>query len=87
MDILIPNLGDIDEVEVIEICAATGDEVDADDILLVIESDKASMDVPVGAAGTLTDISVSVGDKVAEGTKVATLNAANESGGGRALSG
>ncbi|OUU05070.1 MAG: hypothetical protein CBB90_03480, partial [Gammaproteobacteria bacterium TMED30] len=46
MDILIPSLGDIDEVEVIELCIAPGASVTEGDTLIVIESDKASMDVP-----------------------------------------
>ncbi|NOX49267.1 MAG: hypothetical protein GXP16_01865, partial [Gammaproteobacteria bacterium] len=46
MDILVPDLGDIEEVEVIELCVAVGDSVAVDDSLVVIESDKASMDVP-----------------------------------------
>ena len=74
-EITVPNLGDIDEVEVIEICVAVGDEVTAEDTLIVIESDKASMDVPAGVAGTVTSIAVELGDMVSEGTVIGAVNA------------
>ena len=79
MDVAIPNLGDIDEVEVIEICVAVGDEVAENDVLLVIESDKASMEIPAPAAGTVDAIQVSVGDQVKEGDVIVTLAAQEES--------
>ena len=74
MEVVIPNLGDIDEVEVIEICVSIGDEVAENDILIVIESDKASMEIPAPAAGTVDAINVSLGDQVKEGDLVAQLN-------------
>ena len=76
MQIKIPNLGDIDEVEVIEICVAVGDSVGANDTLIVIESDKASMDVPAEVAGTVTALHVALGDMVAEGSLIADVDAA-----------
>ena len=72
-EITVPNLGDIDEVEVIEICVSEGDEVSAEDTMIVIESDKASMDVPAGVAGTVQSIAVQLGDMVSEGTLIGTL--------------
>ena len=63
-EITVPNLGDIDEVEVIEICVSEGDEVSAEDTMIVIESDKASMDVPAGVAGTVQSIAVQLGDRL-----------------------
>lgn len=73
MEVTIPNLGDIDEVEVIEICVAVGDEVVENDILIVIESDKASMEIPAPAAGTVEAIQVAVGDQVQEGVVIASI--------------
>lgn len=73
MDISIPNLGDIDEVEVIELFVAVGDEVAEGDSLLVIESDKASMDVPATTGGTVSQVHVSVGDMVGEGHVIVSL--------------
>jgi pyruvate dehydrogenase E2 component (dihydrolipoamide acetyltransferase) len=80
-EIRIPDIGDIDEVEVIEICVAPGDEVGPNDALIVIESDKASMEVPAGVAGIVAVISVAVGDTVAEGHTIASIDA-GESGRG-----
>ncbi len=71
--VLVPNLGDIDEVEVIEICVQTGDVVAAGDTLIVIESDKASMDVPAELEGSVVAIEVSLGDRVGEGSLIAIL--------------
>ena len=75
MDITIPNLGDIDEVEVIEINVAVGDVVEVNDTLIVIESDKASMDVPSTHAGVIEALHVALGDNVAEGDRIVTVKA------------
>ncbi|NKC00986.1 MAG: dihydrolipoamide acetyltransferase [Pseudomonadales bacterium] len=72
-EVLVPNLGDIDEVEVIEICVQAGETVAAGDTLIVIESDKASMDVPAETAGTVVSIAVSLGDMVSEGSLITVL--------------
>ena len=74
MDILIPSLGDIEEVEVIELCVASGDVVAQDDTILVIESDKASMDIPAPSPGTITTIEVALGDMVSQGHLIARLD-------------
>ena len=73
MQITIPNLGDIDEVEVIELCVAVGDRVAVEDALVVIESDKASMEIPSPVAGVVASLEVSVGDMVQEGALVAEI--------------
>ena len=73
MDVLIPNLGDIDEVEVIEITVSPGDQVQENDGLIVIESDKASMEVPCPSDGVVEEILVTVGDMVGEGHLVAKI--------------
>jgi len=73
MDVLIPNLGDIDEVEVIEITVSPGDQLQKNDSLIVIESDKASMEVPCPSDGVVEEILVTVGDMVGEGHLVAKI--------------
>ena len=72
MNIVLPSLGDIDEVEVTEICVAVGDLVSAEDSI-IIESDKASMEVPAGHQGTVTELHVSVGIPLNEGAVIGTL--------------
>ena len=71
--IKVPDLGGADEVEVIEVCVAVGDVVAAEDSLLVLESDKASMDVPAPLAGKVLSIMVSEGDSIGEGTAIIEL--------------
>lgn len=71
--IKIPDMGGADGVEIIEICVAEGDRVEAEDSLLVLESDKASMEVPAPQAGTISKILVKVGDTVSEGDAVFEL--------------
>lgn len=66
----IPDIGDFDSVEVIEVLVSEGDVVAVDDSLLTLESDKATMEIPSPVAGTITKIAVSVGDDVAEGDYV-----------------
>ena len=74
MNIVLPSLGDIDEVEVTEICVSVGDVVSAEDSVIVIESDKASMEVPAGHEGTVTKLHVSVGDMLSEGAAIGVLS-------------
>lgn len=73
MQVIVPDLGDIDAVEVTEICVSAGDKVEADTPILVIESDKASMELPADAAGTIEQILVAVGDVLQQGAVVAHL--------------
>jgi pyruvate dehydrogenase E2 component (dihydrolipoamide acetyltransferase) len=75
IEIQVPDIGDFEDVEVVEILASVGDRVDVDDPLVSIESDKATMEIPVGRAGLLTELRVSVGDRVSEGTVIALLEA------------
>ncbi|MFM8355889.1 MAG: 2-oxo acid dehydrogenase subunit E2, partial [Gammaproteobacteria bacterium] len=75
-DICIPDIGGADAVEVIEILVAPGQTVAADDPIIVIESDKATMEVPAGVAGVIEALTVSVGDQVREGQVIARLTAA-----------
>lgn len=70
-DIRIPDIGDAEDVEVVELCVAVGTEVHEDDALIVIESDKASMEVPSPVAGRIVRLDVDIGDKVVEGQVIA----------------
>jgi pyruvate dehydrogenase E2 component (dihydrolipoamide acetyltransferase) len=64
----IPDLGEAEDVEVIEICVKTGDIVDSEAPILVLESDKAAMEIPASIAGTVISLKVLLGDKVGAGT-------------------
>ncbi|PID66895.1 MAG: dihydrolipoyl dehydrogenase [Gammaproteobacteria bacterium] len=72
-DILTPDLGSDDAFPVVEILANIGDELQIDDPIVLLESDKATMEVPATAAGKLTEISVKVGDKIKTGDVVAKM--------------
>ncbi|MDF0535142.1 dihydrolipoyllysine-residue acetyltransferase [Shewanella sp. A32] len=73
-EVLVPDIGG-DEVQVIEICASVGDSLAAEDAIITVESDKATMDIPAPFAGVLQALKVAVGDKVSEGTLIALLAA------------
>lgn len=71
--IKVPDLGGADEVEVIEVSVNIGDEISVEDTLLVLESDKASMDVPSPKAGVIKKVLVKVGDKISQGTAIVEM--------------
>jgi len=73
IELKIPDIGNVAEVEVIEVSVQPGDVVELEQSLLVMETDKASMELPAIASGTIQGVSVKVGDKVSEGTVIATL--------------
>ncbi len=73
IEVKVPDIGDFKDVPVIEIHVKPGDTVKAEDSLVTLESDKATMDVPSPAAGTVKELKVKLGDKVAEGTVVLVL--------------
>jgi len=73
VDYLVPDIGDFDEVEVIEILVSVGDAVEVEQSLVTLESDKATMELPSSAAGVVSEIFVSVGDKVSEGTRLLSI--------------
>ncbi|MEZ5558824.1 MAG: dihydrolipoyllysine-residue acetyltransferase [Pseudomonadales bacterium] len=81
-DIRIPDIGDADAVEVVEICVAPGDHVTAEDAIIVIESDKASMEVPAGVSGVIREITVAVGDEVTTDQIIARLESGTAAAGG-----
>ncbi|MBT8088108.1 MAG: dihydrolipoyl dehydrogenase [Gammaproteobacteria bacterium] len=76
VELTIPDLGDFDEVDVIEVLVAPGDTVAIEDPLVTLETDKASMDIPATEAGTIISVQLSVGDKVSSGAVVATIEPA-----------
>ncbi|MHA6878630.1 dihydrolipoyllysine-residue acetyltransferase [Ralstonia pseudosolanacearum] len=76
IEVKVPDIGDYSDVPVIEINVKVGDKVEAEQSLITLESDKATMDVPSPAAGTVKDIRVKVGDAVSQGTLIVVLEGA-----------
>jgi dihydrolipoamide dehydrogenase len=81
-EVRVPDIGDFTDVPVIEIHVASGDEVQAEDPLVTLESDKATMDVPAPTAGTVSQMRVSIGDRVSEGSVLLTLESNSSDGAG-----
>jgi pyruvate dehydrogenase E2 component (dihydrolipoamide acetyltransferase) len=79
-EVAVPDIGDFTDVPVVEILVAVGDTVAAEDPLVALESDKATMEVPSPQAGTVKEIHVSVGDTVSEGDRLLTLDDAEGGG-------
>ncbi|MGK5683830.1 dihydrolipoyl dehydrogenase [Actinoplanes sp. URMC 104] len=77
IDVTVPDIGDFADVPVIEVHVAAGDVVAAEDPLVTLESDKATMDVPAPVAGTVTDVRVAVGDRVSRGHAILALHTAD----------
>ncbi len=73
VEVTLPDIGDFDSVEVIEILVAPGDEIQAEDSLLTLESDKATMEIPSPQGGRVRELKVAVGDKVSQGDPLLTL--------------
>ena len=74
-NIIVPDIGDFDEVEIIEVLVSVGDRIDVEDSLITVESDKASMEIPSSDAGIVKEITVNIGDKIAEGSVILTIEA------------
>ena len=72
-DVLVPDIGEFDAVEVIEVLVKSGDAVSVEDSLLTMESDKASMDVPSPFSGTVKTVKIKAGDKVSQNDLILTL--------------
>ncbi|AGM40143.1 pyruvate dehydrogenase complex dihydrolipoamide acetyltransferase [Spiribacter salinus M19-40] len=81
-EITVPDIGDFDAVDVIEVLVSVGDTVEAEDSLITLESDKATMEVPAPFAGKITEVMIKPGDKVAEGTAVAKAEVAEDGAAG-----
>ncbi len=77
-EVRVPDIGDYKDVPVIEVLVAPGDTIAAEDALVTLESDKATMDVPAPVAGKVVELKVGVGDKVSEGTLVLLLEVADD---------
>ncbi|ACT47564.1 dihydrolipoyllysine-residue acetyltransferase [Methylotenera mobilis] len=73
-DIFVPDIGNFDSVDVIEVLVKAGDVIAKDDSLITVESDKASMDIPAPFAGVVQEVKIKVGDKAAQGTLLITLD-------------
>ncbi|NVF13169.1 pyruvate dehydrogenase complex dihydrolipoyllysine-residue acetyltransferase [Vreelandella maris] len=80
VDIKVPDLGGSDNVEIIEVAVSEGDEVEAEDTLITLESDKASMDVPSPHSGKIVSFTVKEGDTVSEGDVIGQMEIAGEGG-------
>ncbi|MGI2180429.1 dihydrolipoyllysine-residue acetyltransferase [Shewanella frigidimarina] len=72
-EIHVPDIGDANDVDIIEVLVAVGDEITADQGLITLETDKATMEVPAPFAGKLVSLTVNVGDKVSQGSLIATI--------------
>jgi pyruvate dehydrogenase E2 component (dihydrolipoamide acetyltransferase) len=79
IEVVVPNIGNIDQVEVIEILSAVGDAIGKEQGIITLESDKASMEIPSPVAGKITEIPLSVGDKVSVGDLILLLETKSES--------
>lgn len=75
IDIVVPDIGDFSDVEVIEVLVKEGDEVSAEQSLITVESDKASMEIPCSTAGRIVSLTVKLGDKVSKGSVLGKLEA------------
>ena len=73
-EVLVPDIGNFESVDVIEVHIKPGDSVNQDDSLITLESDKASMDIPSPFSGTVSEIRIKVGDKVAQGSLIALID-------------
>lgn len=75
VDVLVPDIGNFDSVDVIEVLVKVGDVIAKEDSLITVESDKASMDIPSSSAGTVKEIKIKVSDKVAKGSAILVIEA------------
>jgi len=75
VEVKVPDIGDFDTVEIIEVLVSVGDQIAEEDSLITVESDKASMEIPSSHAGTVKEVKVNVGDSISEGAVVILLEA------------
>ena len=76
IEIKVPDIGNFESVDIIDVLVKVGDSIAVDDLLITVESDKASMDIPSSAAGVVKELKVKVGDKVAQGSLILMLESA-----------
>jgi dihydrolipoamide dehydrogenase len=84
VEVRVPDIGDFKDVEIIEVLVKPGDVIKAEDSLIALESDKATMEVPAPAGGTVKDLKIKVGDKVSQGSLILMLEAAAPAAGSTA---
>jgi pyruvate dehydrogenase E2 component (dihydrolipoamide acetyltransferase) len=77
-EVRVPDIGDFEDVDIIEVLVSEGDFIDKDQSLITLESDKATMEVPSPYAGKVQSVEVKVGDKVSEGSKILTLELSDQ---------
>ena len=77
IEVKVPDIGDFKDVPIIELCVKAGDTVNAEDALVTLESDKATIDIPSPTGGVIKELKVNIGDKVSEGSLIAVLEAAD----------
>ena len=77
-DVFVPDIGNFDSVDVIEVLVKAGDSIAKEDSLITVESDKASMDIPSPFAGVVKEIKIKVGDKVAQGGVILSMDVSDE---------
>ncbi|MCB1907212.1 MAG: dihydrolipoyl dehydrogenase, partial [Rhodocyclaceae bacterium] len=75
VEVKVPDIGDFSDVPVIELFVKVGDSIQEEEAICTLESDKATMDVPCSATGKVTEVLVSIGDKVSEGTLLIKVEA------------
>ena len=78
IEVKVPDIGDFKDIPVIEVLVKPGDAVAKDESIVTLESDKATMEVPAPAGGTVKELRVKVGDKLSEGATILTLEAEGE---------
>src|SRR5580704_3248967 len=76
VDLVVPDIGNFDAVPIVDVLVKVGDSVEIETPLITLETDKATMDVPSSAAGTITELLVKRGDKVGKGTVIARISSA-----------
>ena len=77
----VPDIGDFKDVEVIEILVKVGDRIEADQSLVTIESDKASMEIPASSGGVVKELKIGIGDKISQGSELATVEGDGDASG------
>jgi len=75
IEVKVPDIGDFDAVEIIEVLVSAGDSIEAEDSLITVESDKASMEIPAPQSGVVKEVKVKVGDKISQGDLILMLDA------------
>ena len=78
IELRVPDIGDFKDVEIIEIPIGPGDTIKTDDTVIVLESDKATLDVPSDQAGKIVELKVAAGDTVSQGSVIALIESAEQ---------